>query len=97
MTKKILIILSILAPFITFYLIKFAFKLSDKKIPFLALSLTSLILLILTLVYFRLDGSFLPDTKYTPPKMENGKVKPCLLYTSPSPRDRTRSRMPSSA
>ena len=27
----------------------------------------------------------------------NGKVKGCLLYTSPSPRDRTRSRMPSSA
>ena len=25
------------------------------------------------------------------------KYKPCLLYTSPSPRDRTRSRMPSSA
>ena len=25
------------------------------------------------------------------------KVRPCLLYTSPSPRDRTRSRMPSSA
>ena len=25
------------------------------------------------------------------------KVQPCLLYTSPSPRDRTRSRMPSSA
>ena len=25
------------------------------------------------------------------------KVGPCLLYTSPSPRDRTRSRMPSSA
>ena len=25
------------------------------------------------------------------------KVKICLLYTSPSPRDRTRSRMPSSA
>ena len=24
-------------------------------------------------------------------------VNPCLLYTSPSPRDRTRSRMPSSA
>ena len=62
--------------FYNFYLIKIAFKLSDKKIPFLALSLTSLILLILTLVYFRFDGSFLPDTKYTPPKMENGKVKP---------------------
>ena len=26
-----------------------------------------------------------------------GDVKACLLYTSPSPRDRTRSRMPSSA
>ena len=25
------------------------------------------------------------------------KLKDCLLYTSPSPRDRTRSRMPSSA
>ena len=25
------------------------------------------------------------------------KFRPCLLYTSPSPRDRTRSRMPSSA
>ena len=27
----------------------------------------------------------------------NGDKHPCLLYTSPSPRDRTRSRMPSSA
>ena len=27
----------------------------------------------------------------------NGQYKDCLLYTSPSPRDRTRSRMPSSA
>ena len=26
-----------------------------------------------------------------------GIIEPCLLYTSPSPRDRTRSRMPSSA
>ena len=28
---------------------------------------------------------------------KNGKNLSCLLYTSPSPRDRTRSRMPSSA
>ena len=27
----------------------------------------------------------------------HGLLKGCLLYTSPSPRDRTRSRMPSSA
>ena len=29
--------------------------------------------------------------------IEAGENTPCLLYTSPSPRDRTRSRMPSSA
>ena len=29
--------------------------------------------------------------------LANGEVFYCLLYTSPSPRDRTRSRMPSSA
>ena len=42
--------------------------------------------------------------KYTVPADATGKFRveipqthPCLLYTSPSPRDRTRSRMPSSA
>ena len=30
-------------------------------------------------------------------KKYRGQGKSCLLYTSPSPRDRTRSRMPSSA
>ena len=29
--------------------------------------------------------------------LKGGKSISCLLYTSPSPRDRTRSRMPSSA
>ena len=29
--------------------------------------------------------------------LEMGRAQVCLLYTSPSPRDRTRSRMPSSA
>ena len=29
--------------------------------------------------------------------IEETDYEPCLLYTSPSPRDRTRSRMPSSA
>ena len=32
-----------------------------------------------------------------PSTYKKRKEKPCLLYTSPSPRDRTRSRMPSSA
>ena len=30
-------------------------------------------------------------------ELDTGDVKPCLLYTSQSPRDRTRTRMPSSA
>ena len=30
-------------------------------------------------------------------KIRHIVIKTCLLYTSPSPRDRTRSRMPSSA
>ena len=34
-----------------------------------------------------------PDAKWVP----RNKNEVCLLYTSPSPRDRTRSRMPSSA
>ena len=37
---------------------------------------------------FRGDGEFI---------MKIRRFIPCLLYTSPSPRDRTRSRMPSSA
>ena len=41
----------------------------------------------------------LPALKATPTvvKKKDSKGKDCLLYTSPSPRDRTRSRMPSSA
>ena len=36
-------------------------------------------------------------TKQSLSRVLNQLVKDCLLYTSPSPRDRTRSRMPSSA
>ena len=38
----------------------------------------------------KIPGSFDLD-------IQNPEFKACLLYTSPSPRDRTRSRMPSSA
>ena len=37
------------------------------------------------------------SVKGNPPRKYKAKAKGCLLYTSPSPRDRTRSRMPSSA
>ena len=35
--------------------------------------------------------------KYFDEKLSSIKLKPCLLYTSPSPRDTALSRMPSSA
>ena len=37
------------------------------------------------------------DSAYAAPRIAAVLEKACLLYTSPSPRDRTRSRMPSSA
>ena len=43
------------------------------------------------------DISYLLNTPLSPPIVENENFSICLLYTSPSPRDRTRSRMPSSA
>ena len=36
-------------------------------------------------------------TRLSTAELVLGTYRPCLLYTSPSPRDRTRSRMPSSA
>ena len=36
-------------------------------------------------------------SQYLSSTLKNTKLLACLLYTSPSPRDRTRSRMPSSA
>ena len=37
------------------------------------------------------------ETQFSEAMESNGVSTVCLLYTSPSPRDRTRSRMPSSA
>ena len=51
-----------------------------------------------------IDGDAAAAMRYTEVRLEkvahhllNDLYKDCLLYTSPSPRDRTRSRMPSSA
>ena len=45
-------------------------------------------------LYDKFEG-FVNDLTKVGKKMDEAKT--CLLYTSPSPRDRTRSRMPSSA
>ena len=42
-------------------------------------------------------ASFAPITDLDPSDYLVEEVQRCLLYTSPSPRDRTRYRMPSSA
>ena len=76
MTKKILLILSILAPFIAYYILSLILKFSEKKFPIIKLSIISLILLIIVLFFFRIDSHISPETNYVPPKMENGKVKP---------------------
>ena len=41
------------------------------------------------------DESSVPLSQFE--KIKDDYLRLCLLYTSPSPRDRTRSRMPSSA
>ena len=46
---------------------------------------------------FRLKGKGMPFMRRGDFGDLYVQVKTCLLYTSPSPRDRTRSRMPSSA
>ena len=40
------------------------------------------------------EVDFMSISRFAP---DSGRVKICLLYTSPSPRDRQKSRMPSSA
>ena len=65
-----------------------------------------LLAMIAGFIFLRLRGILGKRTGFegkTPPQFQevlknvNLEGKVCLLYTSPSPRDRTRSRMPSSA
>ena len=42
-------------------------------------------------------GYAIPAFNFNNMEQMQAIIKACLLYTSPSPRDRTRSRMPSSA
>ena len=50
-----------------------------------------------SIVAYQEDGEVLVGASAKRQAVTNPKNTFCLLYTSPSPRDRTRSRMPSSA
>ena len=76
MIKKIILLLAIISPFLGYYFTVYLLKFKSKKIPILKLSIISLVLLLLVLIFFRYFSHISPDTKYYPPKAEDGKVVP---------------------
>ena len=76
MIKKIILLLAIISPFIGYYFTVYLLKFENKKIPVLKLSILSLVLLLSVLICFRYFSDISPDTKYYPPKLEDGKVIP---------------------
>tara|TARA_B100000686_G_C16578183_1_gene856679 strand:+ start:17 stop:259 length:243 start_codon:yes stop_codon:yes gene_type:complete len=76
MIKKIILLLAILGPFGLYFLYSWLRKLENKKIPILKLSIASIILLIIALGFLRFYGGFNPNTEYSPPKYEDGELKP---------------------
>ena len=76
-----------------------AFTKSLKETGFGVITDHPIDLSLMELVYNDWKQFFNSDSKFEylfDPLKQDGYF-PCLLYTSPSPRDRTRSRMPSSA
>jgi len=76
MIKKIILLLAIVGPFGLYFFYSWLLKLEKKKIPIAKLSIVSLILLLLALGFLRFSGAFDPNTKYSPAKYEDGKLKP---------------------
>tara|TARA_B100001123_G_scaffold300973_1_gene335845 strand:+ start:270 stop:512 length:243 start_codon:yes stop_codon:yes gene_type:complete len=76
MIKKIILLMAIFAPFGLYFLYSWLLKLENKKIPIVKLSIASVILILITLSFLRFYGGFDPNTKYSPAKYEDGKLKP---------------------
>ena len=68
--------MAIFAPFGLYFLYSWLLKLENKKIPIVKLSIASVILILITLSFLRFYGGFDPNTKYSPAKYEDGKLKP---------------------
>jgi len=76
MIKKIILLVAIVAPFGVYFFYSWLLKLEKKKIPITKLSIISVILLLVALAFLRFTGDFDPNSKYSPAKYENGKLKP---------------------
>ena len=76
MIKKIILLVAILGPFGLYFFYSWLLKLEQKKVPILKLAITSIVLLIIALSFLRFYGDFSPNTKYSPAKYEDGKLKP---------------------
>ena len=76
MIKKIILLLAIVGPFGLYFFYTWLLKLEKKKIPIAKLSIASIILLIVALGFLRVYGDFDPNTRYSPAKYEDGKLKP---------------------
>ena len=76
MIKKIILLVAILGPFGLYFFYSWILKLEKKKIPIVKLSIASIILLIVALGFLRFYVDFDPNTKYSPAKYEDGKLKP---------------------
>ena len=76
MIKKIILLVAIIGPFGLYFLYSWLLKLETKKIPIKKLTISSIILLIIALGVLRFYGDFDPNTKYSPAKYEDGKLKP---------------------
>ena len=74
MIKKIIILASIAAPFLIFYISCYLAKKTKPEWPVIKLSIVSLCLLLSVLVYYRFTNNFPAGQQYTPPKLENGEV-----------------------
>jgi len=76
MIKKIILLVAILGPFGLYFLYSWLLKLEKKRIPIVKLSIATIILLIVALGFLRVYGDFDPNTRYSPAKYEDGKLKP---------------------
>lgn len=76
MIKKIIILLAIVGPFITYFFYLWVLKAKSKKYPITKLSIISILLLISALVFLRFYENYDPNTKYKPAQYQDGKIKP---------------------